>query len=270
MNAVLDKPHAKAKPKAAKSALQTRLGAIFSNLKLGQEKLQLAHQSVEMTDPGEAAEVLLRTVIEDMLPASIAPMHREPLARADVDASYTGMFPALAAMEGVIALSTGLVIEATLREAFAHLDAANAWMDFTDMGDVLPHRKDAAEADRGDYDLAARPPAVAETENVAGRIFDAYERTIEAHAILDSRVSNMNSGAAYGARSLVKVAVDATSAADETNTRDNCEHASCALHEAIEVLTLVTNEAPDLAAQGALALLVLAKELLDDNVGALS
>ncbi|SES75073.1 hypothetical protein [Variovorax sp. OV084] len=269
MSAVLDKPRAKIAPKATKSALQTRLDAIFSNLKLGQEKLQLAHQSVEMTDPGEAAEILLRTVIEDMLPAALAPMHCEPLARADVDAAYTGMFPALAAIEGVIALSTGQVIETTLREAFAHLDAANAWMDFTDMGDVLPHREDTTEADRGDKDLAVRSPAAAETENVAGRIFDAYERTLEARAILDARVSEMNTGAAYGARSLVDVAVDVTSEADATNTRDNCEYASCALHEAIEVLTLVTNETPDLAAQGARALLLLAKGLFDSSLEAL-
>lgn len=79
-------------------------------------------------------------------------------------------------------------------------------------------------------DIAARLPAAAaaEHENVASRIFGAHDRTIEAHAILDSRVAEMNTGAAYGARSLVKVAVDATSAADATNTRNDCEHASCA------------------------------------------
>lgn len=269
MSAVLERPRAKAKPKATKSALQTRLDSIFANLKLGQEKLQLAHRSVEITDPGDAADVLLRAVIEDMLPPAIAPMYRQPLTHSDADAAYTGMFTSLAAIDGVIALSRGQVIEDTLREAWVLLDEANTLMDFADMGDVLPHRKDAAEADRSDNDLAARSPAAATTEDAAGGIFDAYERTIEAFAIIDSRVSEMNTGAAYGARSLVKMAVDATSAADETNTRDNCEHASCALHEAIEVLTLVTDEAPDLAAQGALALLVLAKELLDDNVGSL-
>jgi len=268
MNAVLERPRAKVTPKAAKSALQTRLDSIFANLELGQEKLRLAHQSVELTDPGEAAEVLLCAVIEDLLPAAIAPMYRQPLTRTDADAAYTGMFTSLAAIDGVIALSRGQVIEPMLREARGLLDEANTQMDFTGMPG-LPEVKDTAEADRGEDDLAGGSPAAAETENVAGRIFDAYERTIEAHAILDSRVAEMNTGAAYGARSLVKVAVDATSAADATNTRNDCEHASCALHEAIEVLTLVTDDAPDLAAQGALALLTLAKGLLDGCMEAL-
>lgn len=269
MNAVLERPRAKAKPKATKSALQTRLESIFTNLKLGQEKLQLAHQSVELTDPGDAADVLLRAVIEDLLPAAIAPMYRQPLTRNDTDAAYTGMFTSLAAIEGTIALSRGQVIEPVLREAWVLLDEANSQMDFGDMGDVLPQREDITEADQMQGDLAARPPAAAETANVAGRIFDAYERTIEAHAILDSRVAEMNTGAAYGARSLVKVAVDATSAADATNTRKDCEHASSALHEAIEVLTLVTEDSLDLAARGALALLVLGKGLLDSSMEAL-
>jgi len=266
MNAVLERPRAKAKPKAEKSALQTRLDKIFTNLKLGQEKLQLAHHSVGLTDPGDAPEILLRAVIEDMLPPAIAPMYRQPLTRADVDAAYTGMFTSLAAIDGVIALSLGQVIEDTLRDAWVLLDEANSLMDFTGIGDVLPHREDTYKASQGEDDLAARPPAAAATESVAGCIFDAYERTIEAHAILDSRVSEMNTGAAYGARSLVKGAVDATGAADASNTRDNCEHASRALHESIEVLTLVTDDAPDPAARGALALLVLAKGLLDSSM----
>lgn len=138
MSAVLDKPRAKAKPKAEKSALQTRLDKIFNNLKLGQEKLQLAHHSVGLTDPGDAPEILLRAVIEDMLPPAIAPMYREPLTRADVDAAYTGMFTSLAAIDGVIALSLGQVIESTLRDAWVLLDEANTLMDFGDMKGALP------------------------------------------------------------------------------------------------------------------------------------
>ncbi|AVQ80902.1 MULTISPECIES: hypothetical protein [unclassified Variovorax] len=117
MNAVLERPRAKAKPKATKGGLQTRLESIFTNLKLDQEKLQLAHQSVELKHPGDTADVLLRAVIEDLLPAAIAPMYRQPLTRNDTDAAYTGMFTSLAAIEGTIALSRGQVIEPVLREA---------------------------------------------------------------------------------------------------------------------------------------------------------
>ena len=123
------KPRAKAKPKAEKDGLQSRLDSIFAGLKTGQEKLQLAHQSVGMTDPGEAPEILLRTITEDMLPAALAPIYRQPLTRADVAAAYTAMFPSLAAIEGVIALSRDQVIESTLREALALLDEANSMMD---------------------------------------------------------------------------------------------------------------------------------------------
>jgi len=263
MTAVLDKPRAKAKPKAEKSTLQARLDKIFAKLKLGQEKLQLAHHSVGLTDPGDAPEILLRAVTEDMLPPAIAPMYRQPLTRADVDAAYTGMFTSLAAIDGVIALSLGQVIEDTLRDAWALLDEANSLMDFTDMKDALPEAQDFA------HGVEATAATTTPTDEVSGLIFDAYERTSEAHAILDSHVSEMNNGAAYGARSLVKLALDAVSVADETNSQDDCETASGALHEAIEVLELVTDEAPDLVAQGALSLLVLAKQLIDDNVGAL-
>lgn len=147
MSAVLDKPRAKAKPKAEKSALQGRLDKIFTNLKLGQEKLQLAHHSVGLTDPGDAPEILLRAVIEDMLPPAIAPMYRQPLTRAEVDAAYTGMFTSLAAIDGVIALSRGQVIEDTLRDAWVLLDEANSLMDFTDMKDALPEADVAGPAE---------------------------------------------------------------------------------------------------------------------------
>jgi len=83
MSAVISKPRAAAKPKATRSTLQAQLDSIFSKLKLGQEKLQLAHHSVELTDPGDAADVLLRAVVEDMLPAAIAPIYRQPLTQAD-------------------------------------------------------------------------------------------------------------------------------------------------------------------------------------------
>lgn len=253
------KPRAKAAPKGSKSPLQTRLDAIFSNLKQGQEKLQLAHESVEKTDPGDAAEVLLRAVLEDMLPAALSPIQQQPISRQDMEAAYTGMFPALAAIDGVVALSVGQVIESTLREAWVLLDQANTWMDFGDMKDALP---EAAEAPTAQVQKPTSPYS-------AEFAFDAHCRATEAEAILDSRMHDMNSGAAYGALTLVGIAKAKLAAVEAHATRDACDDASSALHEAIEVLGLVTNDHSDLVAEGAFALLELAKRLIDDNVGAL-
>jgi hypothetical protein len=146
MNAVATKPRAKAKPKAAKSGLQMRLKTILSAIAAGRDKLETAHMAAAQIDLGEPVEMLLRFVLEVELPRALAPLEAEPLTRDDMDAAYTGMFPSLAALEGVIALACGNVIESTVREAHALLDAANSAMDFADMGDVLPHRADTIEA----------------------------------------------------------------------------------------------------------------------------
>lgn len=355
MSAVLDRPRAKARPKAEKSALQARLDKIFNNLKLGQEKLQLAHHSAGLTDPGDAPEILLRAVIEDMLPPTIAPIYREPLSRADVDAAYTGMFTSLAAIDGVIALSLGHVIESTLRDAWVLLDEANSLMDLTGISG-LPEAVDTTEADflrgrdiaikmidegsaltgerecyrrhrdpgtaqdnfvngylsdivahpelrtgfasvlsqmigggeifDGDYfkqltfaetragdqgegDTTNTPAEVPPSPYSAEFAFDAHCRVAEAEAILDSRMHELNSGAAYGALTLASIAKAKVAAVENHATREACNDASNALHEAIQVLGIVTNDHSDLAAEGAFALLELAKRLIDDNTGAM-
>lgn len=79
----------------------------------------------------------------------------------------------------------------------------------------------------------------------------------------------MNSGAAYGALTLVGIAKEKAAAVDDHATPETCIDASNALHEAIEVLGIVTSDHSDLAAEGAFALLELAKRLIDDNMGAL-
>ncbi|HWT21664.1 MAG TPA: hypothetical protein VN280_22405 [Variovorax sp.] len=143
MSAVATKPLVDARQKAQESQFPQRIENIFEGLQRGQERLQLAHASVEMTDTGAAADVLLRAVVKDMLPAAIAPMWREPLAQTDVDAAYDNMFVSLAAIEGAIALMTGHVLADTLREAHGLLDAAHSAMNFVDLGDVLHQRDDS-------------------------------------------------------------------------------------------------------------------------------
>lgn len=144
MTAVLDKPRAKAKPKATKSDLQLRMSPINTALDDGHRKLHLAQQSAIATDVGEPVEVLLSFVTEILLPEAIAPLQQTPLTREVVDAVYTGMFPTLAALQGVIALARGSVVEATVREAHDLLDAANSAMEFADTGSALPDKLVAA------------------------------------------------------------------------------------------------------------------------------
>lgn len=146
MNAVTTKPRAKAKPKAAPSPEQTLFASIMSRLQIGQNKLRLAHQSVEATDVGEPVEVLLGFVTDNMLPEALAQLSIVPVTREALAEVYTGMFPALAALEGVIALAAGSVIEAILREAHFLLDTGNADMDSPDLARMLPRRADGTEA----------------------------------------------------------------------------------------------------------------------------
>jgi len=260
MNAVIDKPRAKAKRKAVNDAQQARMSKIHSALDEGHKKLYLAQQSVIGTDVGEPVEVLLTFVTESLLPQAIAPLQETPLTREIIDGVYTGMFPTLAALQGVIALARGTVIEATVRDAHDLLDEANSAMDFSDMRDP---------ESRGSPQPAQVPSPKSPAPDVSGQIFDAYCITTQAQAILCANVSAMNRGAAYAARTLVQLVVDATAAADEQKTRDNCEEASCRLNEAIDVLELMTADTTDLVAEGVLSLLTLAKKLLDDNIGAL-
>ncbi|WP_418119590.1 hypothetical protein [Variovorax sp. 350MFTsu5.1] len=200
MSAVLDRPRAKAKPKAEKSPLQARLDKIFTNLKLGQEKLQLAHHSVALTDPGDAPEILLRAVIEDMLPPAIAPMYRQPLTRADVDAAYTGMFTSLAAIDGVIALSLGQVIEDTLRDAWSLLDEANSLMDFTDIKDALPEAEAAPQQSRTETNSAPAPETAAASFEALNIYEGPYFMVGEVIGIIESRLSDIGTDLLYGAK----------------------------------------------------------------------
>ncbi|MDO9357903.1 MAG: hypothetical protein Q7T70_02780 [Polaromonas sp.] len=143
MNAVANKPRSKASAASAKPSLEKRLVDIDSRLALGRKKLALASEAVEQTHPGEAVDVLLLHVIERMLPDAIFPLHARPITAEAMDAAYTGMFPSLAAIEGVISLAAGQAIEPFAREAFELLNSANSDMDFGDMPDALPMSCDA-------------------------------------------------------------------------------------------------------------------------------
>ncbi|MET3459779.1 hypothetical protein [Variovorax atrisoli] len=263
MNAVLERPRAKAKPKAEKSALQARLEKIFNNLKLGQEKLQLAHQSVGLTDPGEAAEVLLRAVIEDMLPPAIAPMYHQPLTRADADEAYTGMFTSLAAIDGVIALSLGHVIESTLRDAWVLLDEANSLMDFADMKDAFP---EASQQPRTEATAATSHEPAAASFEALDIEEGPYFMVSEVIGIIESRLSDIGTDLLYGAKTCAEKAKEVLSAGVKARDVQMCEAASAPLAVATAVLEASLEADDDVALWGALRLLKLAHDTLDEAV----
>jgi len=259
MNAVIDKPRAAAKPKATKSTLKTRLDSIFSKLKLGQEKLQLAHQSVELTDPGDAADVLLRAVVEDMLPAAIAPMYRQPLTRSDADAAYTGMFTSLAAIDGVIALSRGEVVESMLREAWVLLDEANSEMDSAYLKD-LP--------DGSEPVTPAQAPAATESDSSWDdhEMYEIGAMLSEGIAVMRSRSQEANTELLYGAIYAAERAKAAFAGGLDTRDLRDCENASAPIGVACAVLDAALLDFDDIALHGAWRLLDLAHSRLDAAV----
>jgi hypothetical protein len=363
MNAVLDKSRAKAKPKAAKSAVvvqQPKIGIadIRSWIRAADEKLEAVYDAAER---GEPLDVLLDHLNHSVLCNPIAIIHREDLTQADVKRLYTALFPVLACLQGAIKLAEGTVLQHSLGEAFALLDAAQTALDpvndavralpegglphdfergrdiaikmihkgsaltgekecyrrYRDPGiaqnnfvydhllDIIDHPElragfasvlsqmiGSSESFDGNYftnltfaETRARDPGEDGTQSMSDAAsaegdallspysaefaFDAHCRVTEAQAILDSRMHELNSGAAYGALTLTTLAKAKVAAVQDHATTRACEEASGALHEAIEVLSIFINDQRDPVAEGAHTLLVLAKQLLDDNVGAL-
>lgn len=262
MNAVATKLRAKAKAKSVKSEMQTRLDAINSSLTQGRAKLEIAVQSIVATDLGEPVEVLLSFVTDNLLPEAIAPLRDTPLTRAHIEAAYTGMFPALAALQGVIALSEGSVIQSTVREAHDLLDAANSAMDFNDMGDALRQRSSSSPT--------ARPPSEAELEAAAGWDDDEMHEVrcllVEAIAIMRSRGEDANCSHLYGAVICADHAESVLSAGLDSKDARDCERASAPIGVACAVLNTTLMAFDDLALHGAWRLLDLAHSSLDAAV----
>jgi hypothetical protein len=262
MNAVTTKPRSQAKPKAAKSDLQLRMSTIHSALDEGHKKLYLAQQSVIGTDAGEPVEVLLTFVTENLLPDAIAPLQQTPLTRDVVEAVYTGMFPALAAIQGVLALARGTVIEYTVREAHDLLDAANSAMDLADMGEVLQRP--------GDIEPAARPASAVELKAAAAwdddEIHEVYCIFGEAIAVMRHRAESANTNLLYGAVFAAERAKEILGNGLSAKDIDQCENASAPTDVACDVLDAALEVFDDQALHGAWRLLSIAHSRLDAAV----
>jgi hypothetical protein len=152
MSAVLDKPRAKTKPKAAKHTVvvqQPKIGIadIRSWIRAADEKLEAVYDTAER---GEPLDVLLDHLNHSVLCTPIAIIHRDDLTQADIKRLYTALFPVLACLQGAIKLAEGTVLQHSLDDAFALLDAAQTALDpVTEAVRSLPVGGAAHDFERG-------------------------------------------------------------------------------------------------------------------------
>jgi hypothetical protein len=157
MNAVLTKPRARASKRSSgthKPAASTVTIADIRNwITLADEKLEMAYDAAER---GEPIDTLLDHINHCVLVTPQYTINRDDLTQADASRIYRGLFPVLACLQGAIRLAGGTVLQATLEEAFALLDAAQTALDpVNEAVRILPEGGPAHEFERG-RDLAIR------------------------------------------------------------------------------------------------------------------
>ena len=133
-------------PATDKTAAE-RLEILQDVLRTADQKIDAVYDVVERGTP---ADGLLYMISTDLMHTALYPMLRNedeaaiPVTRADIDVCHEALFPVLAALEGVMALSVGTVISATLAEVWQMLDWANDETDSAALGALLPEAyKDA-------------------------------------------------------------------------------------------------------------------------------
>lgn len=157
MNAVLNKPRAKATKRANVAKQIERPPVTIADIRdwisSAEQKLELAYDAAE---PGEPIDTLLDHINHYVLCAPFGIMQRDDLTQADAARIYAGLFPVLACLRGAIKLSESTVLHSTLEEAFALLDAAQTALDSTNSAvRSLPEGGPAHDFERG-RDLAIR------------------------------------------------------------------------------------------------------------------
>ncbi|MFM9926929.1 hypothetical protein VLK31_28360 [Variovorax sp. H27-G14] len=155
MNAVIDKPKAKATKRApAAQKIDTPLVTIADIrewIGTAEAKLEMACDAAER---GEPIDTLLDHINHNVLSGPFSIIHREDLTQGDAKRIYTGLFPVLACLQGAIKLAEGTILPTTLEEAFALLDAAQTALDPVNQAvRMLPEGGPAYEFERG-RDLA--------------------------------------------------------------------------------------------------------------------
>ena len=275
MNAVISAPRAKAQPAHTippspyVPGIQRDAAEHFCDVQVAiddaTDKLKLAYEAAECGDP---VDTILDLIAHRLLTEAVSPIMSGSPSRAEGEATYEALFGVLGALHGAIALAVGTVVHATLIEAYHLLDWAQNELDSATLANLLPEVETAAP------ESESEAAAQATQSTGANFVLIAYTKASEAGEILDYLLQDLNSGVAYGAFALIKIAIEALSGAHEAPTKENANHASAELSVAIDVLELFTVSeqvlgSKLLAAEGVLSLLNLAKSILDDGIGSL-
>lgn len=243
-----------------KDALPDRIETLRASFYSAEEKMEAAYDASEH---GTAADRLLEFIAHDLLVELMHPLMRPEDEKGDfcdrlplhseAEAAHERLFVVLAALEGVLCLSLGKVIYSTLVEVFEHLDWAQEELEDLVLHRLLP-----------EVEKKSSP-----CEAASNIMWDALGILESSTSILSGRLADLDRGAGYGARTLMRVAHDRITLALAEQTTDHQNEASVAFHEAVEVLAVFAEKVDDSATWGALTLLELAKEKLDSSIGTL-
>jgi hypothetical protein len=241
---------------AVAGTTEERISALRAAFQAADEKIEAAYDAAERGSP---ADVLLDHVAHNLLCDALGPVS-ELITKDSAEKARGELFTVLAALEGVMALSLGSLIHATLSEAFGLLDWAQDELEDLALHGHLP----SAGAAAVDADESA--PLGKTASDVMWGALGVLESSI---SVLSGRLADLDHGAGYGARTLMRIAHERIGLAIDGKTTELQEEASLAFHEAIEVLAAFADEVDDSATWGALTLLELAKEKLDPSIGTL-
>jgi len=204
MNAVATKPRAKANPKADHAVLPKRIGSTLNSIRLAQAKLMMA---LEAAEPGSPVEVVLNQLCLSWLPSALDPVFRSPLTKGCAEGSYEALFPPLAVIEAVIALASGTVLEHTLREGHALLDAAHTELDSCgELTKLLPEDPPESEGSpvlETTNEVPHRSPAAQAIEE-----HDPYCVILQARDVAQAAADTAATDMHWGIHSLIEKAVE--------------------------------------------------------------
>lgn len=235
-----------------------RLATLHAALAEADEKLEMAYDAAERGSP---AAVLLNHVAHNLLCDALGPVS-ELMTKDGAEKAREELFTVLAALEGVRALSLGSVNHATLSEAYGLLDWAQDELEDLALHGPLPGAGAGAGAAAVEADESA--PLDKRASDIMWDALGILESSI---SVLSGRLADLDRGAGYGARTLMRLANTSLELAIDEQTTDHQNEASVAFHEAVEVLAVFAETVDDSATWGALTLLELAKEKLDSSIG---
>ncbi|SEF19401.1 hypothetical protein ABL840_04890 [Variovorax sp. NFACC27] len=195
----------KAKPKAPAATLADRTNSVIGSIKRAQAKLVMA---LEAAEPSSPAEMVLNQLCLSWLPSALEPVFRPSLTKGSAEATYEALFPPLAVIEAVIALAKGTVLEHTLREGHALLDAAHTELDSCgELTKLLPEdpseSEDSPVLESTTNEVLHKAPAAPAIEE-----HDPYCVILQARDVAQAAADTAATDMHWGIHSLIEKAVE--------------------------------------------------------------